>query len=164
LTIRETKTEILNALRQHLRHELDAAIHSQKETQAGATHEESRPENDKDTRALESTYLARGLATRVAQLTESMARIVALATTVEATPQRGQSGAIITLVDEDENVRRYFLAPAGGGLRVNTSSGMVDVISVSSPLGQALVDRECCEEIELDGPAGRKFFEITAVQ
>ena len=34
----------------------------------GATHSEARPENDKDTRGLELSYLARGQAQRVAEL------------------------------------------------------------------------------------------------
>jgi len=34
----------------------------------GATHEENKPENDKDTRALEQSYLARGQAQRVVEL------------------------------------------------------------------------------------------------
>ena len=38
---------------------LEKAQHA---TQAAATHEEAKPENDKDTRALEQSYLARGQA------------------------------------------------------------------------------------------------------
>ena len=47
-------------------------------TVAGATHEEAKPENDKDTRALEQTYLARGQAQRVVETRTDAARLRAM--------------------------------------------------------------------------------------
>ena len=44
----------------------------------GATHEEAKPENDKDTRALEQSYLARGQASRIADLKASLAALRAM--------------------------------------------------------------------------------------
>lgn len=44
---------------------------------AGATHEEAKPENDKDTRALEQSYLARGEAARVEEQRTALAEIEA---------------------------------------------------------------------------------------
>ena len=38
------------------------------DARAGATHEQAKPENDKDTRALEQSYLARGQAMRIETL------------------------------------------------------------------------------------------------
>ena len=62
------KARVLDALRLRTRQSLERLIASQQATQAGATHEETQPENDKDTRAIEATYLARGLAERVESL------------------------------------------------------------------------------------------------
>src|SRR5690606_29246214 len=62
------KEAVLAALCAAVEQDLRAATDAQKATHAGATHEESKPENDKDTRALEASYLARGLAGRVAEL------------------------------------------------------------------------------------------------
>ena len=72
------KALIVAELRQLLHADLEAVAASQQETQAGATHEESKPENDKDTRALESSYLARGLARRVGELQEAATLLEAL--------------------------------------------------------------------------------------
>src|SRR5262249_35036413 len=47
-----------------LREQLEVLEHAHRTTHAGATHEEAKPENDKDTRALEQSYLARGQANR----------------------------------------------------------------------------------------------------
>ena len=44
---------------------MSALTASQKTVQSGAIHEETRQEDPKDTRAIEATYLARGLAERV---------------------------------------------------------------------------------------------------
>jgi len=63
------KHELLRALCAQVRADLETVAAAQRTTQSGATHEESRPENDKDTRALESSYLARGQAKRVLELT-----------------------------------------------------------------------------------------------
>ena len=40
-----------------------------------ATHEEAKPENDKDTRALEQSYVARGQAIRIEELRTNLAEV-----------------------------------------------------------------------------------------
>src|ERR1035438_3932154 len=64
-----------------------------------ATHEEAKPENDKDTRALEQSYLARGEALRIEELRSSLAGVGALRMRdFEGRP--AALGALVT-VDED---------------------------------------------------------------
>ena len=67
-TSTEFKVALLVALRAQVSADLEAVTESQQKTQAGATHAESKSESDKDTRATESSYLARGLAKRVGEL------------------------------------------------------------------------------------------------
>ena len=62
------KTALLDSLRERVAADLEALARRQKDAQAGATHDESRAEHAKDTRATEQAYLARGLAERVADL------------------------------------------------------------------------------------------------
>src|SRR3984957_19944196 len=45
--------------------DLETLERAHRATREGATHEEAKPENDKDTRALEQSYLARGQAARL---------------------------------------------------------------------------------------------------
>ena len=66
--MRLDKAALLTALRAQIAADLDALIASQKRAHEGATHEEARPESDKDTRATEASYVARGLAERVSSL------------------------------------------------------------------------------------------------
>src|SRR5690606_38783357 len=82
------KSHVLAALRARLERDLAVATEAQRQTQRGATHEESKPENDKDTRALESSYLARGQAQRVIELAQelTLASALELRTFGDSTP------------------------------------------------------------------------------
>ena len=59
------KSSLRDELLGRLRAELDQLEAAHRSALEGATHEESKPENSKDTRALEQSYLARGQALRV---------------------------------------------------------------------------------------------------
>jgi transcription elongation GreA/GreB family factor len=123
----------------------------------GATHAEARPENDKDTRGLEQSYLARGLAARVAELEGALTAIALLA---EAATARSALGALVTAVDDDGKAHRYFLAPWGGG---EALPGGVTVVTPSSPIGQALLGREPDDDVEIQRPGGARTLTITAI-
>lgn len=109
----------------------------------GATHEEAKPENDKDTRALEQSYLARGQAMRIEALKAGLAAVVAMS--VEATGI-ARSGAVIDAEDDDGASVCFFLAPEGGGLKL---TGGVLVVTPASPLGAALLGKRAGDEAEL---------------
>lgn len=118
----------------------------------GATHEEAKPENDKDTRALEQSYLARGQAQRIDELRAALAEVVATPVRdfAEGTPIG--LGALVT-AEEDGTTRVWFVAPHGGGARL--AGGRVQVVTARSPLGRALVGKRAGEEcaMELRGKA-----------
>lgn len=108
----------------------------------GATHSEAKAENDKDTRGLEQSYIARGQAQRVLDLEAAVRDVVKMeldACTVVAM-------AAVVAVDEDGATQRYFLAPHGGG---NVLAGGTLVITPSSPLGRALFGKRTDDEVEL---------------
>jgi transcription elongation GreA/GreB family factor len=60
-------------------------------------------------------------------------------------------GALVD-VDEDGEVRHFFIAPAGGGTAL---AGGVQVLTPKSPLGAALVGKVVDDDVELV-LAGRK--------
>ena len=92
----------------------------------GATHGESRAENDKDTRGLEQSYLARGHAARVEELEAALVTVAGL--TVARPGPRVALGAVVT-VDDDGASARYYLAPWGGGV---TLAGGIAVVTPTS--------------------------------
>src|SRR6185436_1038022 len=67
---------------------------------AGAIDDEARPENDKDTRGLEQSYLARGQAQRVAELEAAVADTGKLDLRARGAADRVSSGTLVT-VEED---------------------------------------------------------------
>jgi transcription elongation GreA/GreB family factor len=122
----------------------------------GATHSEAKAENDKDTRGLEQSYIARGQAQRVADLETAVADVEKMAL---ATCASVAMSAVVT-VDEDGDERRYFVAPHGGG---NMLSGDIHVVTLSSPIGKALFGKSAGDELELRLAGKVRSLEITRV-
>lgn len=124
----------------------------------GATHSEARAENDKDTRGLEQSYLARGHAARVEELEAALVTIAALS--VGAPGPRASLGALVTVADDDGARAQYYLAPWGGGV---TLAGDVAVVTPQSPIGRALIGRAVGDVAEVQRPGGMRELELVAI-
>lgn len=157
------KPALLQAVRVALAADLDAVSTTQRETHAGATHEESRPENDKDTRALEASYLARGLARRVAELEDAVRRLALVELRDFTAGQAIAATALVGVEDAGGASQRYFVLPAGGGVKVGTGGGEVQVVTPASPLGRLLIGKHVDDEVELRTARGRRTLVITTV-
>jgi transcription elongation GreA/GreB family factor len=107
----------------------------------GATHSEAKAESDKDTRGLEQSYIARGQAQRVADLDVAVADVTAMALNDCGAVAMS---AVVTVEEDGERV--YFVAPHGGG---NTLAGNVQVVTLSSPIGKALLGKRAGDDVEL---------------
>src|SRR5690242_6220866 len=66
------KRALIADLRAHLASELDASQRRALDAAEAATHEENRPENDKDMRSTEASYIARGQAERVRDMEQAL--------------------------------------------------------------------------------------------
>ncbi len=108
----------------------------------GATHSEAKAENDKDTRGLEQSYIARGQAQRVADLETAVADVEKM----KLAPCSVVAMSALVSAREEDDERRYFVAPHGGG---NTLAGDIHVITLSSPIGKALLGKAPGDEVEL---------------
>src|SRR5438067_3659419 len=126
--------------------DLDVLERAHQATREAATHEEAKPENDKDTRALEQSYLARGQALRIEELRAGVADVTAMALRDFSGGDPAALGALVT-VEEDGDESRLFLAPQGGGNRLR--DGEVQVVTPRSPLGQALLGKRAGDECEV---------------
>ncbi len=138
---------------------LDGAQRAHAAALEGATHTEARAENDKDTRGLEQSYLARGQAQRVVELETGLAAVTALALRAFRAADPIALGALVT-IDDDGEIKRLFLAPHGGGSVV---AGSIQVVTPSSPLGRALVGKHVDDELELRLPGGVRTLVVTAL-
>lgn len=156
------KAAIRDALVTRLRAERDRARASADETRKGATHEESRAENDKDTRGLEASYLARGQAMRVEELEEAIIRVRVMELPPYDERPVGLGAVIEALVDDQ--ARTFFLAPAGGGEKLEVEGRTVHVLTPASPVGRALVGKRADDELELKIAGRTRLYEILEVQ
>lgn len=121
-----------------------------------ATGEESKPENQYDTRALEASYLAGAQEARVREL-------AAMILTLREFPlSTGPSIATGSLVETDSDGARawFFLLPYGAGVSLEAAGQKVAVVTVESPLGQALRGKEAGDVANLP----RREYEILSVR
>lgn len=113
-----------------------------------ATHEESVPENDKDTRALESSYLAGAQAARAREL-KGIQNALAFVPLRDFKPDDEigltalvtVSGAVSGATSAARGAKQtaYFLMPHGGGIKVRMGADEITVVTPEAMLGQALV-------------------------
>jgi transcription elongation GreA/GreB family factor len=164
------KSALLAALLAALREEHAAAARNARETAEAANHPEARPENDKDTRKVELSYLAAGQAARVRELEAAIAMVQALpavgrseGASASAGPATVIAGALVTL-DVAGKTQRVMVSPAGGGLKLETAAGPVNVVTPQSPLGKALLGKTRGETFELSVAGRASEYEIMAVE
>lgn len=156
------KARVLDALRRHIEQDLAVATEAQRRTQSGATHEESKPENDKDTRAIESSYLARGQAQRVVELTNELNVAIALELRIFGEESPIAVSALVGL-DDGERTSFYFLSPAGGGLTLEVAGVAVRVLTPQAPLGRALVGQTLGSDVEVKTPQGLRQYSVASL-
>lgn len=151
------KRRLVELIRAQIAEEMATLVAAAKATQEAATHEEARPENDKDTRALEQSYLARGQAARVEELQEVATRLKFLE--LPAYDEDAPIGpAAVVEVEVDDEEATFFLVPVGGGRRVQTAGREITVVTTTSPVGRALLGKEVGDEFELRiGPRRRRY-------
>ena len=147
------KRQLLKQVVAALSEDLNALTESQKKAAEGVTHEDAKQEGDKDMRSTEASYVARGLARRVEELSESL-RILA-GVRLPTKPVRVGIGVFVELEDEEtEVIARYFVLPTAGGLRLKIQEGTMTVLTPSSPLGKSLLGKHLDDEVTVQTPGG----------
>ena len=137
------KQAALNAVLQALEREHQTLLASARRTHRAATHEEARPENDKDTRALEASYLARGQAKRVEELAQAMNQLRFFALRRFEPGEQVDVGAVVQLeVDGAPQALTAFLLPVAGGVCVDVESCTIRVVTPAAPLGRRMMGRQ----------------------
>lgn len=150
------KTVLLDLLRAQLDEQLASLTRSQKVSQAGATHAETRAEDPKDMRSTEASYLARGLAERVSSLRQAVAMLGGFADASPPADERVCAGALLGVEDEEGEVSVHLFVPAGGGRKLELDGVVVHSLTADSPLGRELLGRRAGDDFEIDLPGGRQ--------
>ena len=141
----------------------DALLSAQRATQEGAFHEDNKPEGDKDMRATEASYLARGQAMRVEQLGDEVRKIAAWEPAGSYEPRSVEMFSVVKLEDEDGAGRTLLMAPGAGGTKVELDEGTADVVTLTSPMGRAVLRAEADDTIEVQVAGALREFEVVEV-
>src|ERR1700733_3645525 len=107
------KAKLLEMIIHQLKSDLKAAIEAAVATYEAATHEESKPENQYDTRALEASYLAGAQSKRAGELEELLAICAQISRETLAAESPVQAGALVGL-ELNGQKKTVFILPKGG--------------------------------------------------
>jgi transcription elongation GreA/GreB family factor len=155
------KHELRDEIASRLLETLENLERAQQAAMEAATHEEAKPENDKDTRGLEQSYLARGQALRIEELRTSLLELQNMPLRSFAKEQPIELGALVYAEEHDEQ-RVFFIAPYGGGTTL--VKGAVQVVTPRSPLGDALLEKCAGDDCEVALGGRTREFSIIRVQ
>lgn len=158
-----TKEQLLQAIIAALSADLTVLSTAARAAHEAAIHEECIPDNEYDTTALEASYVAQGQANRAQEIRAALEsyRTLTLNTFDDDTPIR--LTALVTLEDGEGNMRRFFLGPQGGGMKITDGATEIVVITPVSPLGRSLLGRRTGDEVQAGDSATAAAFTIVSV-
>jgi transcription elongation GreA/GreB family factor len=160
---RAKKKKLIGRLVTHVEGEMATMRKAALDAAEGATHAEAKPENDKDTRAIEASYLAAGQAERFRQMETSLKMLLTLDVVELPKAAPIKATAVVTLEDDDGEQTTFLLLPSFGGVGLELEGKKVQVVTPPSPLGAALLGRSQGDVIELRGKAGKRELTIVDV-
>lgn len=158
-----SKELIIKEIIQTLSADLAVLSTASRAAHAAATHAECLPDNKYDTTALEASYIAQGQANRAQEIRVALEcyRTLALHSFDDDTPIR--LTALVTLEGGEGDVRRIFLGPQAGGMKIADGEVEVVVITPGSPLGRSLLGLRCGDEVKAGDGAMAPAFTIVSV-
>lgn len=153
------KQKVYDALVLQLRKELDATVGAQKEAADYATNEESRAESKYDTQGLEASYLAAGQAAHARELAGAIEQLAGLEQELTAPRDTVLRGALVKC-RQGRFTDWFYLAPAGGGEVLDVDGTEVTVITLHSPIGEAIAGKKKGAEYALPNGNAAKLLEV----
>lgn len=158
------KRALLAAIRERLERDLDGLQAAAASSYQAAIGEESKAENEYDTRGLEASYIATAQSKRAAQI----ASLLSLYKTVEPRafgPDDAVDATALVELESDASGRRtvVFLIPQGSGLSVELAGLTVQAIGPESPLGEALIGLRVGDEATVETGRGQQIYEVAGI-
>lgn len=153
------KKALLSQLQRQIQEEVNATLGAVKEAHALASHEQSKPENQYDTLALEAAYLAHGQSERIVELQKQIIALNHFELKDFTSENPIALGALVCL-DEVKSTQWLWLLPVAGGALLETRDITLRTITAQAPLAKKLIGQYVGEEIELVMGNESKQFEI----
>lgn len=157
------KKKLITAFIEQLESDLMTMKAAAKAAHEAATHEESKPENEYDTRGLEASYLAGAQAKRAGEIDEALSLFRTTSFKEFKKGEPIQATALVKVQLDDEHINHLLLMPKGGGVRLNFEGSDIQIVTPQSSLGEALLGLRSGDSAEFE--VGRKVreFEILEV-
>ncbi len=143
------KKQLVAALIERLELDLKMMKDAARATHEAATHEESKPENEYDTRGLEASYLAGAQAKRANEIEEALGLFRTLSFG-EFGPKDPVRATALVEVEMNGKKNLVLLMPKGGGLSLEFGEQKVQIVTPASSLGGALIGMRVGEAAELE--------------
>ena len=156
------KRAVLEGLREQVTREKNEMMRIAKDAAEAASHEENKPENDKDMRSTEASYIARGQAERVRALEHGLNLLSGMPLRVFESGATIQASALVQLSLGGVS-SLLFLVPGAGGIRLTVDGIDVQSVLTTSPMGSAMLGLAEGDEPEVRTPQGLKTYEIVRV-
>jgi len=165
------KQELLKQLLKHLQQDIDTTLRAVNEAHALASHEQSKPENQYDTLALEAAYLAHGQSERIAELQRQVMLLNHFEFSDYSEDSRITVGALVCIEDTEEgadssnNSQQWlWLLPVAGGILLKLEGQgevlQIRTITLEAPLGEKLKSTSVGDEVVLNLGHKKKQFEV----
>ncbi|MDR3607854.1 MAG: GreA/GreB family elongation factor [Oligoflexia bacterium] len=156
------KRELIELILADLNRELAACAQSAKAAHEAATHEESKAEDQHDTRGLEASYLAGAQMARIETLRKMIAQFQRAEFRDFKTTDAVAIGALVGVVLDGKKMH-YLLVSQGGGVSISHQGKTIQVITPQAPLGDALLDKKLGDVVELEVQNAVREYEIISV-
>lgn len=153
------KQKLLDELLRKAREELVDLTRAALETKNFATDQEFKAESKYDTRALEASYLASAEAKRVEELKLEIQILEEVDLNASSRTKEISIGALVEL-SYGERKMLYFLIPTAGGTLLKFGDDAVVVVSVFSPIGDAMLGLKSGQDFEVETPKETRSYEI----
>lgn len=157
------KAALLQKIQAELQSQFEVLKAAALATYEDATHEESKPENEYDTRGLEASYLAGAQGKRLAEIEEVFAMYKFLKLREFKANDPIQLSALIEVKHNDKTLY-IFLVPKGGGLTMAHDGLNIQVVATSSPLGESLLGLSVDDVAVVESGSRTLEYDIVAIQ
>ncbi|MBX3022458.1 MAG: GreA/GreB family elongation factor [Bdellovibrionales bacterium] len=156
------KKAVVAAFIEQLEKDLLMMKEAARATYEAATHEESRPENEYDTRGLEASYLAGAQAKRAGEIDQALSFFRTLEFPNFAASDSIKATALVEIeLDGKRNV--VLMMPKGGGLTLQHGSQHVQIVTPASSLGEALLGLRVGDVAEFEVGAKVRECEVLSI-
>jgi transcription elongation GreA/GreB family factor len=153
------KASLLAQALEILTHELSQIREAAKAAHEAATHEESRAEDQHDTRGLEASYLAGAQAQRALEIENAISSFRQL----DLAPKNRVALGSVVLLQSGKTKSWHWLVQRGGGIKLEFEGSAVQVLTPASPLGEELMDKKQGDTVEVEVRGSSKEYEVLEI-